>query len=114
MIAAGAPGRPRGIDGAAVGVLTAAAAVFVAVMWQLARGGRLLPSLDTYAFDYSIATYLARAAHQGDGLLWDRFQNCGEPFYASTGVGLLYPLHALSLVLRFDVALLAVMLVHLI
>lgn len=96
-------------DVAALGILAVASVWFVALRWSEARAERSNWSYDTYNVDYPIAAYLAQALHQGYGLLWNRFQNSGEPFYASTTVGAFYPPHALSLLVGFDVALLVVM-----
>lgn len=56
-------------------------------------------SADAYWADYPNVIYALRALREGHGLLWNRLQNCGQPFLASTLVGLFYPPHALFVVL---------------
>jgi hypothetical protein len=53
--------------------------------------------------------YAARElADGGRGLLWNPFQNCGQPFFAISGTGLLYPLNWFFFVLNPTYALLVV------
>src|SRR5262245_35758847 len=69
---------------------------------------------DTYSYFLAHAMYAARAVHEdAGGLLWNPFQNCGQPFFANPLTGLLYPPHLLFLILAPDVALHAVTVVNL-
>src|SRR5437867_623493 len=95
----------RRSDLVAVLVLVLVAAAYVAVViWGGSEPGFLRGSFDIYAAHYPSVIYALRSLRLGYGLLWNPFQNCGQPFLPSTLVGLLYPLHVLFLVLDLDTA----------
>jgi len=72
------------------------------------RAGTLVdrrrPAHDVYAYFYPNMLYARDSVRDGGrGLFWNPFQNCGQPFFAPSG--LLYPPHLLFLVLGGDRAL---------
>ena len=95
-----------------VAVATAVAAAAWVMNFRLQQG----PSLanDAHAYFYPKMLYaLASLRDGGRGLLWNPFQNCGEPFFGMSQTGLLYPPYLLFLILDPDRALRGVLLVHL-
>jgi hypothetical protein len=46
------------------------------------------------------------SVREGAGLLWNRYQDCGQPFFAMSQVGFLYPVNAVFAVLEREPALL--------
>lgn len=69
----------------------------------------MFPAHDIYAYSYPKMLYAVESlAAGGRGLFWNPFQNCGQPFYALSQTGLLYPPHWLFLVLEPGLALSAV------
>ena len=62
----------------------------------------VVPSADIYGAQYEMFAYAWRSLGSGHGLLWNRLQNCGQPFLPSTPPGTLYPLNALFLVFGLD------------
>jgi hypothetical protein len=94
----------------AVGVALGAAA------WIMSFRLQLGPSLanDPHAYFYPKMLYaIASLRDGGRGLLWNPFQNCGEPFFGTSQTGLLYPPQLLFLVLDPALALRAVLFVQL-
>lgn len=60
---------------------------------------------DIYGYYLPIKLYAVQSVFDGfKGLLWTPFQSCGEPFFANSATGLLYPLHWLFLVLEANLA----------
>src|SRR4029077_7436807 len=55
-----------------------------------------------------------RSLAAGGGLLWNPYQNCGQPFFAVSSVGLLYPANVLFLLLAPSTALRAVLFANLV
>jgi hypothetical protein len=94
-------------------VLVLLAALYMVGVWRHA-GPEGLPHFDTYAYFVPNARYAADSLAQGHGLLWNRFQNCGEPFFAISPTGLLYPPQALALALDTHLALRALFFLHLV
>src|SRR5689334_1157387 len=87
----------------AIVVLVLVAAAWVAVVvWGGSEENFLRGSYDIYAAHYPNVIYALQSLRTGHGLLWNPFQNCGQPFLPSTLVGLLYPLHALFLLVDPD------------
>jgi len=72
-----------------------------------------LAHFDTYAYFYPNAAYALDALRSGEGLLWNRFQNCGQPFIAITLVAALYPLHWVMPSLGIDQAMVVLFGLHL-
>lgn len=69
------------------------------------RDGRLL-SYDVYGGVYPNLEYAVRSARRGGGgLLWNPYQNCGQPFLGMVTNALLYPPHLVALVVGADRAL---------
>jgi hypothetical protein len=67
---------------------TLAAASYV-VIWRLGERGQGWPAFDVYGYFCPIL-YALRSLATGSGL-WNRYQSCGQPFFAISTVGLLYP-----------------------
>jgi hypothetical protein len=96
-----------------LGLVLAAVAYTVGVIWRGSDPGYLRGSYDIYAAHYPSVVYALESLKLGQGLLWNPFQNCGQPFLPSTLVGLLYPLHALFLVLDVEAGFLVLAALHL-
>lgn len=93
---------------AAVVVLLAAA--FLA-QWLWFPVG--MTAFDTYMYYHPNMLYAAeRLAAGGSGLLWNAWQNCGQPAFGISSTGFLYPFNALYLLLPADVALRLVVLLN--
>jgi hypothetical protein len=57
---------------------------FVSVVTPPPRPGFSFLAYDTYSYFLVHAMYAVRAVHEGaGGLLWNPFQNCGQPFFAN-------------------------------
>lgn len=82
-----------GLDGPALLAIGAVAAAFtVGVFWRRAQQELgVFPSYDIYAAHYPNVLYALDSLGRGYGLWWNRLQDCGQPFPASTLVGLFYP-----------------------
>jgi hypothetical protein len=90
-------------------VAIAAASAWV-IAFRLGDDGPLRLAFDVYFYFYpNILHALRSLAAEGSGLLWNPFQNCGQPFFANIETGLVYPLHLLFLVLDPHRALRAVL-----
>jgi hypothetical protein len=71
-------------------------------------------AFDIYGYFYPNMLYALRSlAAGGRGLLWNPFQNCGQPFLAVTETGLFYPLNLFFLVTDPETALRAVLFTNL-
>jgi hypothetical protein len=90
----------------AVLLIAVCAAAFYVVGFGLGEGRPGMLSFDVYAYFYPNMLYaLQRLAAGGSGLLWNPFQNCGQPFFAITETGLLYPLNVFFLLFEPPLAL---------
>lgn len=95
---------PRLDKPALLAVLTLIGVALYYVLVELHRPG-LVPANDIYGYFLpNILHALHSVAAGGKGLLWNPLQACGEPFFANTVVGLLYPLHWLFLVFEPNLA----------
>lgn len=91
---------------------SALAAVFV-LTTQLRSG--LLPAHDLYAYFLPKALYaLGAIGDGGRGLLWNPYQNCGQPFFGVSQTGLLYPPYLAFLLFDPGLALDVVVFLHLV
>jgi hypothetical protein len=84
-----------------------------AVLWQQALSGESTPSFDIYAYFYPNVLHALRSFQEGHGLLWNTFQNCGQPFFANPQTALLYPPNWLFLILDIDAGLMGLTVLHL-
>ena len=86
-------------------VLAIAAYYPFCVMWPFAVDPewRIL-SGDAYTYSYPTRIYLREAFERGHGLLWNDFQNSGQPFLGMIGVALFYPTTLLYLFVDIDLA----------
>lgn len=102
----------RGVTGTVVWLAALATALYV-VRERTVFGW--LPAHDIYAYFYPKMLYtLASLRQGGEGLLWNPFQNCGQPFFALSQTGLLYPPYLLFLLLDPEAALRGVLTLHLV
>jgi hypothetical protein len=73
-------------------VLAASPACFVfGFLRPRALAGTYTPSYDFYAYFYPNVLHTIRSLQEGFGLFWNPYQNCGQPFFAYSLTGLLYP-----------------------
>ncbi len=80
-------------------VAIAAASAYV-IAFRLGEDGPELLAFDVYHYFYPHILHALRSlAAGGSGLLWNPFQNCGQPFFANIETGLIHPLNFLFLVL---------------
>ena len=68
---------------------------------------------DIYAYFYPNILHVEQSLRHGAGLLWNPYQDCGQPFFGVSQTGLLYPLNAVFLLLPREPALIASLAVHL-
>jgi hypothetical protein len=95
-------------------ILVAAPAYFVLGMMRPgAELGHGVAAFDIYASFYPHVRYALDSLARGDGLLWNPFQDCGQPFFAISMTGLLYPVNWVFAALPREAALLASMLLNL-
>ena len=96
-------------------MLTAGAAYFAfAVLWLRAFRGQGIPSFDTYTYFYPNVHHALRSLRDGGGLLWNPYQDCGQPFFAISQTGLLYPVNYLFLLFDREIALIFAALINLV
>jgi len=94
----------------------AVAVILATAIWVVRYrvGAGFFPAFDLYAYFYPKVLYaLASLRDGGRGLLWNPFQNCGQPFFGTSQTGLLYPPYLLFLLFETDLALRLVITVHL-
>ncbi len=85
----------------AVGALCVAIGVWFVLLWTHATGGMV--AFDLYQYWLPNMLYgLQRVRAGGGGLLWNPFQNCGQPSFGISSTGLLYPLNFLFFVADAD------------
>ena len=97
-----------------LGIAVASAVASAAWVMRFRLEGGPYLAVDPHAYFYPKMLYaLASLREGGRGLLWNPFQNCGQPFFGISQTGLLYPPHLLFLVLDPDLALRAVLFLHL-
>jgi hypothetical protein len=90
----------------AVPLLAVCAAAFYVVGFGLGEGRPGQLAFDVYAYFYPNMLYaLQRLNAGGSGLLWNPFQNCGQPFFGITETGLLYPLNVFFILFEPPLAL---------
>ena len=95
-----------------IAVATAVASAAWVMRFRLEGGSYL--AVDPHAYFYPKMLYaLASLREGGRGLLWNPFQNCGQPFFGISQTGLLYPPYLLFLILDPDLALRAVLFLQL-
>jgi hypothetical protein len=93
--------------------LLASAALLVAAGYELrayvraARPNLVVSAYDIYSYFYPVMLYARDRLlhHGGRGLLWNPFQNAGQPFIGSGVTGILYPPSAFFLLFEPDRAL---------
>ena len=96
-----------------IAVAMAAGAAAWVVHFRLEQG--LFPAHDLYAYFYPKMLYaLACLREGGRGLLWNPYQNCGQPFFGISQTGLLYPPYLVFLLFEPERALTALLWLHLV
>ena len=70
-------------------------------------------ALDDYAYYYPMFRYAFEEARQGRFPLWNPYQHCGSPFFATAQHLLLYPLNTLFLLLPTSAAMKGTNILHL-
>jgi hypothetical protein len=78
-----------------------------------AEQGYGVAAFDIYAYFYPNVRYALDSLARGDGLLWNPFQDCGQPFFAISMTGVLYPVNWVFAALPREAALLASMMLNL-
>jgi hypothetical protein len=74
-----------------------AAGYTIGIVWERARHSGAIPNYDNYALYYPNLLYALDSLRLGEGVLWNRFQNCGQPFFGIAATAILYPPHAVYL-----------------
>src|SRR5689334_10939148 len=108
----------RGAGLSTVILIAAAAAFTFGVLWTGAARcawwqGPPPASFDIYGFFYPNQLYAWRSLRDGAGLLWNPYQDCGQPLFGMSQVGLLYPVNLVFALLPREPALLASALINL-
>ena len=93
--------------------LLTASAWAIGVVWLRSHRHIGYPSNDIYAYFYPNVLHVEQSLRHGAGLLWNPYQDCGQPFFGVSQTGLLYPLNAVFLLLPREPALIASLAVHL-
>jgi hypothetical protein len=101
-------------DGVGVAVLVAGAVAFALGVLQRRTGDtQSLVAYDFYGQFYPYLVHAGRSLRAGGGLLWNPYQDCGQPFFGNSQTGLLYPLNVIFAALPREPALLVSVVVHL-
>src|SRR5262245_8171853 len=87
-------------------LMGAAAAFALGVLWRRSWDALGQPAYDIYGFFYPNQVYGWQSLREGAGLLWNRYQDCGQPFFGMSQVGFLYPVNVVFAVLDREPALL--------
>ena len=82
---------------------------------MMVRKPSLAPAFDVYVYFLPNKLHAVRSLLAGGGgLLWNPYQSCGEPFFANTAMGLLYPPHLLFLALEANTAVHVVLILNMV
>jgi hypothetical protein len=101
---------PSGRD-LVIGAMLIAAGAWFTFVWVHTPGG--MPAFDIYSYYLPNMLYAAqRVAAGGAGLLWNPFQDCGQPSFGISSTGILYPFNLFFLVLNASSALRAVTVIN--
>lgn len=104
--------EPR--DWLSVAVLALAALSFaLGVLALRTHDGQNLIAYDFYGQFYPYIVHAWRSLGAGGGLLWNPYQDCGQPFFGNSQTGLLYPVNVVFAVLPREPALLASVIINL-
>ena len=89
-------------------ILVGAAAYYaLGVIRPGAEQAQGVAAFDIYTYFYPNVLYALDSLARGDGLLWNPYQDCGQPFFAISMTGLLYPVNWVFAALPREAALLA-------
>lgn len=100
-----------------MGTVIAFAAVTVAGLYyslgtlQRDAHSSFLP-YDTFGYFYPNLLYSLDSLRTGEGVLWNRFQNCGQPFFAVSESALLYPPTAIFLFMNIQTGMVVFLFLH--
>ncbi len=95
-------------------ILVAAAAYYaLGVIRVGAEQGYGIGGYDIYGYFYPNIRYALDSLARRDGLLWNPYQDCGQPFFAFSQTGLLYPVNWVFALLPREAALLTTMVANL-
>lgn len=112
--AAGSESSPRRRDHLYLLAVVGSAIYFaVGVLWLRSRDPAAVGSNDTYMYVYPNFLYALRSLRAGTGFFWNPYQDCGQPFFAISQTGLLYPVNWFAALLEREPALLATIIVNL-
>ena len=104
----------RVASGLCAAILVGAAAFYaLGTIRDGAEQGYGIPAYDIYAYFYPNVRYALDSLARGDGLLWNPYQDCGQPFFAFSITGLLYPVNWVFALLPREPALLTSMILNL-
>jgi hypothetical protein len=95
-------------------VLVLAAACFAfGVLPARGRDDLSLVAYDFYGQLYPYLVHAGRSLRAGGGLLWNPYQDCGQPFFGNSQTGLLYPVNVVFALLPREPAFLVSILINL-
>src|SRR5512143_3150317 len=81
-------------------------AAALAFLWFWVHAAAGTPAFDIYMYYHPNMLYAARRlAAGGSGLLWNPWQNCGQPSFGISSTGILYPVNLFYLLVDADLAL---------
>ncbi len=101
-------------DWISLGVLTLGAVAFaVGVLVLRARDAANLVAYDFYGQFYPFMVHAWRSLSAGGGLLWNPYQDCGQPFFGNSQTGVLYPVNIVFAVLPREPAVIVSAIVNL-
>jgi hypothetical protein len=103
----------RRIPAEAALLLLTATVFAVGVLWLRSLSAEGLVAYDFYGQFYPYIVHALRSLRNDGGLLWNPYQDCGQPFFGNSQTGLLYPLNVVFAVLPREPALLLSVVIHL-
>ena len=96
-----------------VALLGSALYLALGVVWDGRPHVLDVPSYDVYGYIYPTFLYAWRSLHERGGLLWNPYQDCGQPFFANSQSALLYPPNLLFGILDREPAFITTLVLHL-
>jgi hypothetical protein len=101
-------------DWVSLGVLMLGAIAFaVGVLVVRGRDAANLVAYDFYGQFYPFMVHAWRSLSSGGGLLWNPYQDCGQPFFGNSQTGLLYPVNVVFAVLPREPAVIVSVIINL-
>lgn len=96
-----------------VALVVAALYFCLDVLWGRGLRHESVASFDLYTSFVPNLAYALGSLREGHGLLWNPYQNCGQPFFADSLTGLLYPTNVLFLLLDRELAIVTAVFINL-